>query len=323
MAKLIENRNVAMVNEMVYLAAILRRIGKQLYHDSKGLSLLQKSGVATEIDDALAAWKARLPPYLDFTKTSLRGEEWAAKQKLVLHLRYLNARILVHRPFLVAWAGSTDHQPQVSQHVELCLCAARETVEVMYNAFVSKHYFRTWWYNSTYTLYAGMIVLYVIMLRQEITVPVEDLLNDVSRAREILLSMEESTVAIRSAGLIQECLQLVRNRQDPSIDQQSRNDYAVNQDVMLNQADNLIDPSLQAHANSDLDNLTTNFFTSATSGQQQPFLASLIDPYALQDITIGEQSMPGIDFSSFVWENSEIYGGSGAMDMDFAAMMQG
>lgn len=139
----IEEQDMAMINEMVHLAVILRRISKEIYHNSKGLTLLQKSTVAFEIDLLLVAWKNKLPDWLNFDMISFRGAEWAAKQRIVLHLRYLNARVILHRPFLADLTGDMASDRQ--KHVDLCLDAARQTIRLLYNAYESRHYFRTWW----------------------------------------------------------------------------------------------------------------------------------------------------------------------------------
>jgi hypothetical protein len=82
----LESQSVSMVSEMVHLAAILRRISKQIYHDSKGLDECQKSLVAIELDALLDKWKTQLPEWLSLDTASIREPEWATKQKLVLRL---------------------------------------------------------------------------------------------------------------------------------------------------------------------------------------------------------------------------------------------
>jgi hypothetical protein len=294
----LEDSSVAIVNEMVHFAAILRRVSKELYHDSKGLNLLQKSAVAKELDGLLDGWKARLHKWLDFGELSFRGEEWATKQKLVLHIRYLNAKILIHRPFLAA--PMTRAQPQLSTHVELCLDAARETIQILYEAYAHRHYFRTWWYNSTYTLYAGMIVLYVIMLGHT-AVCSNDLLTDVIKARDILQSMEEATVARRSADLIREVLEVAQ-----ACVQHRQNASALPEETRPYQDDS--EPQAQV----DVDDMTPNVETDISrtlfpytgNGQDPgPLLASLIDPSLLQDFTAGANVMSGLDISPFSFES--------------------
>lgn len=82
----LENQSVSMISEMVHLAAILRRISKRIYHDSKGLDECQKSLIAIELDELLDKWKSQLPEWLSLDTTSIREPEWATKQKLVLQL---------------------------------------------------------------------------------------------------------------------------------------------------------------------------------------------------------------------------------------------
>ncbi|KAK7217338.1 hypothetical protein V2G26_005341 [Clonostachys chloroleuca] len=292
----LENCSVAMINEMVHFAAILRRISKQLYYDSKGLTMLQKSAVAKELGTLLDDWKAHLPDYLDFGRISFREEEWAAKQKLVLHLRYLHAKIVLHRPFLESPKSST--KAQMSRHVEACLEAARDTIRVMYNAYTNRHYFRTWWYNSTYTLCAGMVVLYVVILGQA-AVPSNELLDDIIKAQDILQSMEESIVARRSANLIREGLEVaqacVQNQKNQSArpegtDSEQEHDISPGQSDLNNMA---------SQAGSDF---SRTLFSHAVPGQDSTLLASILDPNLLQDFTVADEDMSGLEFPMFPFE---------------------
>lgn len=203
-----ENHSVAMINEMVRLAVLLRRISKEIYHNPKGYTMSQRSGTALEIDTLLEEWKENLPEWLRFDHVSLRESESAAKQKVVLQLRYLNTRAILHRPFLAGHAE--DNELNKSTHVNFCLVAARETIFLLHESYKTRHYFRTWWYNSTYALYAGMIVLYVMMFGQ-CDVSHDDLEKDVVQSQNVLRSMEEASVARRSADLMTEVLDVARS----------------------------------------------------------------------------------------------------------------
>uniref|UniRef100_A0A8H7NQJ3 Xylanolytic transcriptional activator regulatory domain-containing protein n=1 Tax=Bionectria ochroleuca TaxID=29856 RepID=A0A8H7NQJ3_BIOOC len=291
----LENCSVAMINEMAHFAAVLRRISKKLYYDSKGLTLLQKSVVAQELDTLLDDWKGQLPTYLDFGSVSFRQEEWAAKQKLVLHLRYLHAKIVLHRPFLEApMSGTTT---RMSRHVDSCLEAARDTIRVIYDAYTNRHYFRTWWYNSTYTLYAGMIVLYVVILGQA-AVSSNELLDDVVKAQDILQSMEEAIVARRSANLIREGLEVaqacIQNQQNQSArhegtESEQEHDASPGQSDLNNMA---------SQAGSEF---SRTLFSHAVPGQDPALLASIVDPNLLRDFTAAED-MSGLEFPMFPFE---------------------
>lgn len=168
----------------------------------------QRSNIALNIDGLLEDWKNNLPEWLRFDHVSLRELESAAKQKVVLQLRYLNTRAILHRPFLAGLASNTELKKQA--HVGLCLTAARETIFLLHESYKTRHYFRTWWYNSTYALYAGMIVLYVMMFGQ-CDVPHDVLEKDVVQSQNVLRSMEEASVARRSADLVTEVLDVARS----------------------------------------------------------------------------------------------------------------
>ena len=302
-----ENKNVTMINEMVRFASVLRRISKQLYHDTRGLTLPEKSIIAKELDGLLGDWKANLPERLDFGSISFRDEEWAGKSKLVLHLRYLNARILAHRLFLAP--STNEHSLAMSDHVELCLGAARETIHVLHDAYAHRQYFRTWWYNSTYTLYAGMIVLYVVLLRAT-PLRTEDLLDDVVKARNILESMQEAKVALRSAKLLQEVLEVARSRNErdtgnPGPPPGSFTHLANDENLTRRNVNNL-EPNVNYSFPQDF------FATDGDCANPGPLFTSLIDPGLLQDFTTGLDASADMDTSTFWFgdfnnDNLDIY----------------
>lgn len=280
-----------MINEMAHFAVLLRRISKEIYHNSKDLTMPQKSDVAMQLDALLDEWMSRLPQWLDFNVVSFREAEWAAKQKLVLQLRYLNARIILHRPFLAQ--PTSRGQSETQKHVDLCLDAARKTIRLLYDSYANRHYFRTWWYNSTYTLCAGMIVLYVIMLGHT-TLPSNDLLDDVKRSRDILRSMEESSVARRSTDLMSEVLEVAQ---------------ACTQQRRYLGPDELGAPldGTEYHRQTDSHELSytiddyfaRNLFSHTDLGQDPgALLASLLDPNVLQDFTAESNDFTGLDFST-------------------------
>ncbi|KAI4717788.1 hypothetical protein E4T48_06004 [Aureobasidium sp. EXF-10727] len=253
------------------------------YDQRDGVTTSQKSTAAFFIDALLDQWKLGLPAWHNFDVVDFREPEWAAKQKLVLQLRYLNARVILHRPFL---SDSTMGPLQERQkHIDLCLEAARKTIQILYESYANKHYFRTWWYNSTYTLYAGMIVLYVVMLGHS-TVAHDVLLDDVKKSRDILRSMEEASVARRSADLLSEVLEVA------TAYTQQNQDARVSMPATLPASD--ASDGLARHGPSLLPNEI-----SSTSFVQDPeaFMASLIDPNVLQDFTMDSNDWTGFGFS--------------------------
>jgi hypothetical protein len=286
----LEGSNISMINVMVDFAVILRRISKDIYHCCKDVSASQKSTAALSIDPLLDQWKLNLPPWHNFDVIDFREPEWAAKQKLVLQLRYLNARVILHRPFLSE--PLTFTAPERQKHIDLCLDAARKTIQVLYDSYANKHYFRTWWYNSTYTLYAGMIVLYVIMLGHSPVAP-DILLADVKKSRDILRSMEEASVARRSADLLSEVLEVaiayIQRRQD------TRADASVTGSVSL-VADN------NAHQGPSI--LSDDFSSAGFVQDPEAFMASLIDPTILQDFTTDSNDWACFDFPTSLEQGS-------------------
>lgn len=83
----LEEPHVAMINEMVHFAALLRRISKEIYHNYKVVDILGRSSIAIELDFHLSGWKADLPEWLSLDSLSLRESEATSKQRLVLQLR--------------------------------------------------------------------------------------------------------------------------------------------------------------------------------------------------------------------------------------------
>lgn len=158
----------------------------------------------------------------------------------------------------------------------------------------ANHLFR--WYNSTYTLYAGMIVLYIILLDRA-KISGQDLLDDVRKSREILLSMEEASVARRSAELIGEVLEvaktfiLQRQSFDDSVDESRMNPdhYSVNGQT-----------ESQAAYASEQDISRTLLSSHSIAGQNRgELLATLIDPTALEDFAAGSNVAHGLGLSTY------------------------
>lgn len=133
----------ALSEHMVALARLLQ----ELYHETSRIErpalTTHNSMKSLDLDRRLLEWKSRLPPLLDLGSSSLVEPEWVTKQKIVLTLRFFNARILIHRSFLIAAAGGTMTGVS-SDHVALCVEASRSTIDLLYNAYTNRPYFRTW-----------------------------------------------------------------------------------------------------------------------------------------------------------------------------------
>jgi hypothetical protein len=139
-----------------------------------------------------------------------------------------------------------------------------------------------------------MIVLYVAILRSN-SVLGNDLLDDVKKCRDILSSMEEASVARRSAALMSEglevaeaCIQRRQTRASDNTGGETRQNVSDGQGLeappsgYINGAQQT-DISEQAHEN---------------------LWSSLIDPMILQDFATQGDSLPGLDFSALpIYDN--------------------
>ncbi len=105
----LESPEVAMIPVMVELSQILRTASQDIYHDSTGRSVQEKSQIGFQLEELLTAWKNKLPSYLNIDSVSLNDAEWASKQKLVLRMRKrfatvsLSAQTLI---LLILWDRS-------------------------------------------------------------------------------------------------------------------------------------------------------------------------------------------------------------------------
>ncbi|CAK7221313.1 hypothetical protein SBRCBS47491_004485 [Sporothrix bragantina] len=151
-----------LINCMVDLAEILMDISANAARLDEPETLLQRSSRAFVLDQRLSAWRSQLPNPFDLDRSSLDEAELITKQKIVLQLRYLNARILLHRTFLIS-ASVESHKEQYAAHTTACVEAASATIRFVHATYLHRPYFRTWWYNCTYVLDATMVLLYVIL----------------------------------------------------------------------------------------------------------------------------------------------------------------
>jgi hypothetical protein len=142
-----------------------------------------------------------------------------------------------------------------------------------------------------------MIVLYIILLDRT-KVSGEDLLSDVRKSREILLSMQEASVAHRSAELMGEVLEVAR-----TFIQQRENHVDTGEASRMSSGQpggfDAQSPSqgLSYVAGEDI---SRTLFSHSVPGQNRgELLATLIDPTALEDFAGGNNNASGLDLSPF------------------------
>jgi hypothetical protein len=121
-----------------------------------------------ELEQSLIAWQSNLPPALKEVDASLspNGELNATfyRQSLVLRLRFLQARLILHRATVVHMLRSSNSSMQYNEilsnsfirtsawaSVEACVESARETIYIIDRVDASPAVLGAWWY----TLYYG------------------------------------------------------------------------------------------------------------------------------------------------------------------------
>ncbi|KIX00391.1 uncharacterized protein Z518_10530 [Rhinocladiella mackenziei CBS 650.93] len=290
-----ENPDIAIIRVMVDLSRILKKVSVDLYCNSEDRPMSELSQMGLKLNEELALWKANLPTFLNFDVESLDDALWAYKQKVVLKMRFYNARILINRPFIVA-SYPGHHVSEFSQHVDICLDAARKTIQLIHNAFINRMYLRTWWYCTTYTLYASMIVLYLILVDYP-TIRGEELISDVEKSLEIFSAMRQVVVARRCAELTKEMLTVAKIHQQGLRQRQNMGQEWI--------------PQASSALETRNDNYLTTILNQSLPGWDKAgALAHLYDPSVLEDFALSGGEYTGsvdvmMDFSANLWDDIE------------------
>ncbi|KAF7588352.1 hypothetical protein BBP40_005781 [Aspergillus hancockii] len=212
---------------MVDLAQMIRKVSVQIYHSR--ITLQDKLQVALQIEAELDRWMLRLPDRIkpDVLRRgasggALRDPKWARRQRLVLGIRgfsvmnsigfqliqpgYYNVKMLLFRPFLSHFTRKLRHPPiELETTIGKCLDAAMKTIEVIYDIYRIHTFFRCWWYNTTYVMFATSTLL-LPMSKLGMCAETIPLRRSVEMAVEILEAMDESVVARKSVEIIKRYL---------------------------------------------------------------------------------------------------------------------
>ena len=142
----------------------------------------------------------------------VKDPKWARRQRLVLQIRYYNVKMILYRPFLAYAAQSNQRIPPLLElTLAKCVEAARNTIEIMHATFCNHVFFRSWWYNTTYILYAASIILsYATQSAPSGEKP--ELFKLVDIAIEVLEAMDECFVASKAGEMIKQALLNARNQ---------------------------------------------------------------------------------------------------------------
>ncbi|KAJ5155976.1 hypothetical protein N7492_008779, partial [Penicillium capsulatum] len=210
-----DDSEFAIIAWMIDFAQIIRRVSIQIYHSR--ITLHEKLQLALQIEMEMDRWLARLPEKIKpdigaykLSRSALRDPKWARRQRLVLGIRYYNVRMLLFRPFLSHFTRKLRHPPsELEETIAKCLDSAIKTIEVIHDIYRVHTFFRCWWYNTTYVMFATSTLL-LPMSKLGMCAETMPLLRSVEMGVEILEAMEESVVARKSVEIIRQYLREFR-----------------------------------------------------------------------------------------------------------------
>jgi hypothetical protein len=125
--------------------------------------------------------------------------------------------MLLFASFLTAAASldrsSISEASIYQENISKCLESARQTIEIIYETYRHHDFFRTWYYNTTYTLFAVSILL-VYIVQEASGEEKHSLFGYVEMAIEILEAMDDCVVAKKAAKMIQRALVRAKENKD-------------------------------------------------------------------------------------------------------------
>ncbi|KAF4434805.1 hypothetical protein F53441_13644 [Fusarium austroafricanum] len=212
----LEPPEVGIIEYLVRLARLTREISTKLYCPLAGTP--SKTQAIGEIDLKLDGWLNSIPSALRPTKNSpsagslelTRQPAYIRKQKLVLGTKYHNVRMLLHAS-LIDTASVQSPSIDFTGSLRECVQSARLTIELVYENYCHHEFFRTWWFNTTYAIFASTIILFVA--NQNVEAPEKHRWQElIQNAIEILGVMDENVVARKAAGIMKGCLDRLKRR---------------------------------------------------------------------------------------------------------------
>lgn len=106
-------------------------------------------------------------------------------------------------------ASRGEIPPAAQQSIQKCLDSAKGTIDIIYETYRHNDFFRTWFYNTTYTVFASSMILLYMAQSTNNSCELRPLSRYVEMAVEILEVMDESVIAVKSAGMIKRALERV------------------------------------------------------------------------------------------------------------------
>ncbi|KAL6230897.1 fungal-specific transcription factor domain-containing protein [Aspergillus navahoensis] len=211
-----EPPHCAIIKHMVDISMLMRAICINIY--MLNLTLEKTIHVAAQIEQDIERWVENLPPELrPLTEVGQRRPlktamvpQYVKRQRLATTTRYHNLRILLFgRLLMKSSMAERASNAQIQEQIGKCLDSARLTIEIIYETFQHQDFFRTWFYNTTYTIFAASTIL-VYLFQAPREGEYDALFRQIETAIEILETMEESVVAAKAARLIQTALTSAR-----------------------------------------------------------------------------------------------------------------
>ncbi|KAK4947786.1 hypothetical protein LTR10_013294 [Elasticomyces elasticus] len=214
MPLLVEDNETAVLTPMVDFAKIIRKVSVCVYLTSTPIAtrIENANRIETEMDQWLLTLPKAIRPQVNDLSDNMgimKDPMWAKKQRHTLKFRYYNVKMVLYRPFLLHAGRTQASRTAISSSeaglnlaVSKCVTAARNTIRLMHHMYCNASYFRTWWYNTTYTLYAASIILgYFNRIASQSERA--ELLQLITMSIEVLDAMEENVVARKAARLLQ------------------------------------------------------------------------------------------------------------------------
>lgn len=256
----IEHDETAILTPMVEFARIIRKVSVCVYLTATPVAdrIEHAAKIETEMDKWILTLPKAIRPQLNDILDNMgivKDPMWAKKQRHTLKFRYYNVKMVLYRPFLLH-AGHTQ-APRTERRIEgldlavsKCVTAAQNTIRLMHHMYCNASYFRTWWYNTTYTLYAASIILGYLN-RIASSAERAELLLLISMSIEVLEAMEENVVATKAARLLQRTSIQIQERDKavearppqqegtpnhnllPQLENDEFHDFLPNQDLFL------------------------------------------------------------------------------------------
>ncbi|KAH6638674.1 fungal-specific transcription factor domain-containing protein [Truncatella angustata] len=208
----------AIIKSMVDLSRITRSICFDIYLPE---TITPRTiAVAYRLEQDLDKWVESLPMAIrpkqsmgePVSLKSVRDPQWAKRQRLVLGIRYHNLRILTFGSLLLTSSSNERSTlPGIREGIQKCLDSAKQTIDTIYVTYQHHDFFRTWYYNTTYTVFAASVIL-VYVMKEATETETEPLLKVVAMAIEILETMDECVVALKAAKLMQKSIDKARRK---------------------------------------------------------------------------------------------------------------